>query len=189
MLTISNLRLLRGRTIVLDAFSASLATGQGAWVVGPNGAGKSSLLRAIAGLLTPLAGQIMRPDHLIYLGAAQGHDARLSARDNLCFWSGLQNIPAGNVDAALAKAGLQNLANTPAGHLSAGQQQRLALARLLVRPAQLWLLDEPTSALDAAGQAWLAGLFSQHLVDGGMIICATHAPLDQPVLHTWDLNT
>lgn len=187
MLTITNLRLLRGRTIVLDSFSATLASGRGAWVVGPNGAGKSSLLRAVAGLLPILDGKINRPDDFTYIGTLHAHDAHLSARDNLKFWAALYDAPLPDADAVLTAAGLLTVADKPAGDLSAGQQQRLALARLLVRRTSLWLLDEPTSALDATGQAWLAGLFSQHLVDGGMIVCATHAPLQQPVLDTWDL--
>lgn len=188
MITLENLRLLRGRTVVLDSFSATLGAGRGAWVVGPNGAGKSSLLRACAGLLPTLNGSISMPADFIYIGASQGHDARLSARENLRFWADLHGAPSFDADAVLAQAGLAAQADRAASELSAGQQQRLALARLLVKRSALWLLDEPTSALDAAGQAWLAGLFSQHLVDGGMIICATHAPLAQPVMDTWALE-
>lgn len=187
MLTITDLRLLRGRTLVLEPFTASLTAGQGAWVVGPNGSGKSSLLRALAGLLPPLSGGVARPESFSYIGTAHGHDARLSARDNMRFWAALHNAPLPDVDAVLAQAGLASQAGKLAGALSAGQQQRLALARLTVKRTMLWLLDEPTSALDAAGQAWLAGLLSQHLGDGGMVVCATHAPLPQPALFTWGM--
>lgn len=188
MLHLTDLRLLRGRTVVLDAFSGLLLPGHGAWVVGPNGAGKSSLLRAIAGLLSPLSGSITRPDNLIYIGTQHGHDAQLTARDNLRFWASLHSAPLPNVDGLLAEAGLAAQADKQAGDLSAGQQQRLALARLLITRSPLWLLDEPTSALDSAGQAWVAGLISQQLVDGGAVLCATHAPLDLPSLDIWTLS-
>lgn len=188
MLTITDLRLFRGRTVVLDQFAAQLAAGQGAWVTGPNGAGKSSLLRALAGLLPVLSGSIARPDRFIYLGTSHAHDARLTVADNLKFWAALNGAPVPDVNAVLEQAGLAAVAQKMAGDLSAGQQQRLALARLVVKQVDLWLLDEPTSALDSAGQHWLLGLMQQHLAKGGIIVCATHAPLPQLSLHDWALQ-
>jgi heme exporter protein A len=73
--------------------------------------------------------------------------------------------------------GLDHAAHLPAAYLSAGQRRRLSIARLLTAPRPIWLLDEPTSALDAAGQTLFAGLMSDHLADGGLIVAATHAPL------------
>ena len=77
----------------------------------------------------------------------------------------------------LAAVGLDHAADLPAAFLSAGQRRRLSIARLLTVRRPVWLLDEPISALDAAGQRLFAGLMSEHLARGGLIVAATHAPL------------
>jgi heme exporter protein A len=77
----------------------------------------------------------------------------------------------------LQRVGLKRIADFPVAYLSAGQQRRVALARLFVAPRPLWILDEPATALDAAAQASLAEAFAAHRAEGGMIIAATHAPL------------
>ena len=77
----------------------------------------------------------------------------------------------------LDAVGLGELADLPAGYLSAGQRRRLSLARMLAVPRPIWLLDEPTTALDVASQARLAGIMQAHLDGGGLILAATHGPL------------
>jgi heme exporter protein A len=83
-------------------------------------------------------------------------------------------------EAALARLGLAHIADLPCAYLSAGQKRRAALARLIAAERPLWLLDEPATALDAASQTVLSGIMREHLTQGGMIIAATHAPLDIP---------
>ncbi len=68
----------------------------------------------------------------------------------------------------------------PVGYLSAGQRRRVALARLAVAPRPLWLLDEPATALDAPARDALVALVADHLADGGLVVAATHVPLELP---------
>ena len=105
--------------------------------------------------------------------------------ENLTFW--LRFLNAGGisgeseaVERSLDTVGLGELADVPAGYLSAGQRRRLSLARMVAVPRTLWLLDEPTAALDAASQERLAGLMRTHLGDGGLIVAATHGSLGLP---------
>ena len=78
---------------------------------------------------------------------------------------------------ALAAVGLPGLEAIPFAYLSAGQQRRASLARLLVAFRPVWILDEPTSALDAASQTRFAEIVARHLAAGGIAIAATHHPL------------
>jgi heme exporter protein A len=155
-------------------------------LTGPNGAGKSSLLRLVAGLLPPAEGRLLwdgedaladRAGHarrLRYLGHADALKPALTARENLDFYARLWG---GEVAPALEALGLAALADLPARVLSSGQKRRLALARLALAPAPLWLLDEPTIGLDAVSVARLGGLFAAHRDRGGIVLAATHLPL------------
>lgn len=123
------------------------------------------------------------PEQAHYLGHQDALKPSLTVRENLAFWAdflGGANAAGASADVvtdALAAVGLADLADLPAGYLSAGQRRRLSLARLLAVPRPLWLLDEPTAALDTAAQARLAELMQAHLTGGGMILVATHGPL------------
>ena len=102
-------------------------------------------------------------------------------RENLAFWRDfLGGEPGPDLDASLDALKIAHLAELPASYLSAGQRRRLALARLVATKRPVWLLDEPTSALDAEAQALLAGLMTQHLQSGGLIVAATHDALGIP---------
>ncbi len=111
-----------------------------------------------------------------YLGAG-GRTGRIGdageseAVDGAITRTGLSNV------AALDAVGLPDLCHLPFGYLSAGQQRRASLARLLVAPRPVWILDEPTAALDAASQARFGRLMTAHLGAGGIVIAATHQPL------------
>jgi heme exporter protein A len=102
--------------------------------------------------------------------------------ENLMFWARFLNGALGPGDARFAERGLEavglaDLADLPAGYLSAGQRRRLSLARMLAVPRPIWLLDEPTSALDVASQDRLHRIMLAHLAEGGIIVAATHGPL------------
>jgi heme exporter protein A len=161
----------------------------GTWVklTGPNGTGKTTLLRAIAGLVRPLDGQVLwrsQPRQagslswnatLLYLGHASGWKDTLSARENLLSQLGLEGgIPSLNVATLLEQAGIDRQADLAFARLSAGQRKRLWLARLCASRRPLWLLDEPTNALDASGQSLFEQLLNQHLQRGGCAVIATH---------------
>jgi heme exporter protein A len=176
----------RGGRTLFSGISFALDAGQALLVTGRNGSGKSSLLRLIAGLLRPDGGRISLeggdPEGTLaeqahYLGHLDALKPSLTVAENLTFWSRYLGVVADTPALALARLGLDSLADLPAGYLSAGQKRRLSLARLLTVQRPLWLLDEPTTALDAEGQARLADLMSAHLSGGGMILAAAHGEI------------
>ena len=171
----------RGETMLARDIALSVPAGSGLMLRGPNGAGKSTLLLTLAGLLTPLEGSVVLEGHDEDFGPAFHHCGhrnairpRLSAIETLEFWCGINGNAALPVAAALDRVGLARQAKLDAAYLSAGQQRRLALARLLVSARPVWLLDEPTSALDTDGQKLLAGLIGEHLAAGGIAVIASH---------------
>jgi heme exporter protein A len=182
----SNIVCVRGQREVFAGLSFAVSGGEALVLVGPNGSGKSSLLRLIAGLVRPAAGEVLLtggdpelslPEQAHYLGHQDALKPSLSVTENLVFWAGYLNGARPSLKGPLAAVGLDQLADLPAGYLSAGQRRRLSIARLLAVPRAVWLLDEPTSALDAASQDKLAGLMRQHLAGGGIVVAATHGPL------------
>jgi heme exporter protein A len=182
----SDLACFRGFRDVFHGINFQLSAGEMLVVTGPNGAGKSSLLRLLAGLITPVAGRVRLeggtaelsiPEQAHYLAHLDPFKAALTVSENLSFWARYLGGGGRAVDEALAAAGLAGLAGLPAGYLSAGQRRRLSIARLIAVERPLWLLDEPNSALDATGQAQLATLMQAHLGAGGLIVAATHGPL------------
>jgi heme exporter protein A len=179
----------RAERLVFDCVSFAIKPGDALLLTGANGAGKSSLLRLLAGLLPAAAGCLLwdgtnafadLPAHgarLRYLGHQDALKPALSAAENLAFYARLHG---GDVMAALAALDLAALSELPARVLSSGQKRRLALARLALGHAPLWLLDEPSVGLDAASVETLTPLFARHRAAGGMVIAATHLPLPLP---------
>ena len=187
-LTAEKLACVRGDKRLFEGLNFRVSAGQALAVEGANGAGKTSLLRLIAGFLTPAAGRITvktargendeaeeRGKSVGWLGHLDGLKPQLTVIEQLNFFAHLYRQTA---DAALLEqVGLQRQADLPCRYLSAGQRRRLALARLLAGKRPLWLLDEPFAALDTAGQALVGQLMARHCGDGGIIIAATHDPL------------
>jgi heme exporter protein A len=180
------LQCMRGGREVFSGLDFAVAAGEALAVTGANGAGKTSLLRLIAGLLAASAGSIdlaggnselTLSEQAHYLGHRDALKPSLSVTENLSFWSDFLGSGGPGRGAALAAVALDHAADLPAATLSAGQRRRLSIARLLAVPRPLWLLDEPTSALDSAGQDLFAGLMTDHLRRGGLIVAATHTPL------------
>lgn len=173
-----------GRLVFRDV-SFSLPAGEALVLTGRNGAGKTSLLRLVAGLLRAESGSLALEggaaertigEQCHFIAHQPALKPALTAAENLGFWTDWFD-GAGDPAAALGRAGLGGLDDLPARLLSAGQQRRLALARLMTAERPLWLLDEPLNALDADGVKLLEGLVGSHLAGGGMVIAATHAAL------------
>lgn len=185
MLTVSDLTLARGDRVLVRGLSLELAPGEAMVVTGANGAGKTSLLRAVAGLLRPLAGMIElagegeRSDRLHLIGHQDGLKAGRTAGEELRFWCGWAGEPYG-VDQAVQTLSLKPLLPLPVRALSAGQRKRLALARLIAADRPLWLLDEPLAPLDAHWREMFGLLCTAHLGTGGMILAAAHDPMPFP---------
>ncbi|MEI6558760.1 MAG: heme ABC exporter ATP-binding protein CcmA [Rhodospirillaceae bacterium] len=198
----SDLTCLRGQRLVFAGLAFALSAGEALVLVGPNGSGKSSLLRLLALLLRPLRGELRwngepvadDPDshrmRLRYVGHLDGVKAMLTCQESLAFWAALDGAPepGRRATAALERLGLERLAAVPGRYLSAGQKRRLTLARLLLRPAPLWLLDEPTNGLDVAAIARLEAALAGHRAAGGMVIASTHTPLALPGAATLHLD-
>ncbi len=171
--------------------SFTIPSGGALVLAGPNGSGKSTLLRLLAGLLRPAAGRIIwngqheEPPPVAYLGHQDAVKAGLTVGENLAFFQALHGRP---IEAALAAFGLGELAELPARLLSAGQRRRLALARLALSAAPLWLLDEPTLGLDDASVQRLGAVLSAHRDAGGIVVAATHLALPLPQAETLRLT-
>src|SRR6267142_5258774 len=179
-------RCVRGGREVFSGLDFEASAGRALAVTGRNGSGKTSLLRLIAGLLTPAGGSIVLDggeaeltlaEQAHYLGHRDALKPALSVAENLFFWRDFLGGEPFDAGKSLAAVGLDHATHLPAAFLSAGQRRRLSIARLLAVRRPVWLLDEPASALDAAGQSLFSGLMQEHLACGGLIIAATHAPL------------
>lgn len=185
-LTLDNLACRRGGRVVFAGLSFRLPAGTAALLRGPNGAGKSSLLRVIAGLLPPSAGDALLggaslardagafQEQVALAGHLDAVKPALTVAANLNAWAGILDAPRDRATAALARFGLAGIAERPAGQCSAGQRRRLGLARLLLADRPLWLLDEPTVSLDADSAGLVADLVRTHVAAGGSALIATH---------------
>ncbi|WP_413789127.1 heme ABC exporter ATP-binding protein CcmA [Rhodopila sp.] len=186
MLTAEALAVFRGERLVFRDLSFRLPRGGALVLAGPNGSGKSTLLRLLAGLVQPVAGQLLwdgrnaladpaaHGRRVAYVGHLDAVKPGLTVAENLRFAARVTGRP---VAEALDVLALRGLADLPARMLSAGQKRRLALSRLALSAAPLWLLDEPTIGLDTASIAAFGAMLRRHLADGGMVVAATHVPL------------
>ncbi|NTX92748.1 MULTISPECIES: cytochrome c biogenesis heme-transporting ATPase CcmA [unclassified Pseudomonas] len=178
--------------MLFERLDLRLAAGEMLQVVGPNGSGKTSLLRLLCGLMQPTAGQVRlngRPleeqrgelaRNLLWIGHAAGIKGLLSAEENLAWLCALHQ-PADKtaIWRALEAVGLRGFEDVPCHTLSAGQQRRVALARLYLEAPPLWILDEPFTALDKQGVAQLEEHLARHCEDGGLVVLTTHHTLSR----------
>jgi heme ABC exporter ATP-binding subunit CcmA len=184
---------LKGVVAVLGSFPAlagvdlSVARGEIVLLQGPNGAGKTSLLRVCAGLL-PIergSGTILGIDvasqredirsRVGFLGHANGLYLDLTVKQNMKFWAATVGAPDTEVDAAMARMRVDGrLTDVRTAQLSAGQRRRTALASLIVRRAEIWLLDEPHAGLDATGRDEIDRVLREAVSAGATVVLASH---------------
>ncbi|MDV7103195.1 cytochrome c biogenesis heme-transporting ATPase CcmA [Vibrio sp. TH_r3] len=198
MLEVSNLTAIRDEKILFEDLSFTINTGELVQIEGRNGTGKTTLLRIIAGLGDYEVGQMLWNDvptlsnrdafhqDLLFLGHQTGVKRELNAFENLSFYQSIHQseLDKKKIWAALAQVGLAGREDVPVGQLSAGQQRRVALARLWLSKQKLWILDEPLTAIDKQGVKVLENLFLRHAESGGMVMLTTHQDmfLDYPKL-------
>ena len=187
-LHIEQLACRRGDKILFTDLTVSWQSGDLVQVEGHNGIGKTSLLRIIAGLASPLEGKVRWNSEeiikqreafhydLLYLGHQSGIKPELTAWENLRFYQQIGHCRQGDdlLWEVLQTVGLLGREDIPAAQLSAGQQKRIALARLWLSKAPLWILDEPFNAIDKKGVVVLTALFEQHAQNGGIVILTSH---------------
>jgi heme ABC exporter ATP-binding subunit CcmA len=184
---------LSGVVAVLGQFPAlagvdiTVQRGEIVLLQGPNGAGKTSLLRVCAGLL-PIergSGHVLGIDlatnreairsRVGLLGHANGLYLDLTVMQNMKFWASTVGATALEVSTAMETMRIDGrLASVKASQLSAGQRRRCALASLIVRRAEIWLLDEPHAGLDAAGRDELDALLRSAVTSGATVVLASH---------------
>jgi heme ABC exporter ATP-binding subunit CcmA len=170
-----------GSEVALESIDLAIDAGEHMAVLGENGAGKTTLLRILATAARPTSGrlQIMGLDALRerkrlrarigFVAHAPGLYPALSAAENLEFFCTLHGVSKAKVEETMALVGLSNVAKRPAGRLSRGMQQRLAIGRAILHDPKLLVLDEPDASLGSDGADLLA-----ELMRGRTVVLATH---------------
>ncbi len=202
MLTADKLTCVRSDQLLFSNLNFNLMSQEILHIRGINGSGKSSLLQILAGLASPQQGQVgwcgtplaqiqqAYQRQLLYLGHKTGVKAQLTVLENLAFAASLSQArpKMSLLLAALTQLDLLPYQDTLCHRLSAGQRQRVALARLLILPAKLWLLDEPFTALDTGSIALMEKLMFEHLRAEGMIVLTSHQPFSLGQMMIKQLN-
>ncbi len=189
-LSATGLTLFRGDRCLFEDVSFALEPGQLLQLEGPNGSGKTSLLKAIVGMLElesgivnwdgdPVLGQRQSfHGSLVWMAHRVGFKADLTLVENLRFEAALRPQVAVDIEDILERVDVARLKRLPLRSLSAGQQRRVALARMLLANVPLWLMDEPYTNLDRDGTSLVAGVVNEHLAGGGLCVMAAHQDLD-----------
>ncbi len=186
----NDLTLFRGERCLFRDLSFALSPGELLLLEGRNGTGKTSLMRAIAGLISLEAGEILWGDlpvlshrqafhgALVWMAHRVGFKADLTLVENLRFEAHLRSQSGADFDEVLHRLDIDRLKALPVRSLSAGQQRRVALARMLLSGVPLWLMDEPFTNLDREGRELVMKLTSEHLESDGMCIMAAHQDVE-----------
>jgi len=183
----ADLACIRDDRVLFEHLGFTLATGELLMLEGRNGSGKTSLLRILCSIRLPDAGAVwwcgeevqrLGPDYheqLSYVGHKDGIKQDLTPEENLRMARALgRPSPELDIPEALELFGLYGFEDVPTRTLSAGQQRRVALARLVATEAPLWILDEPFTSLDRDGIGVFESVMETHLERGGMIVMTTH---------------
>ncbi len=186
LFTGEGLAVLRGERLLFKGLDFALPAGRALVLRGANGSGKTTLLRIMAGFTRPLAGRITWGGEAVqeqaashrarvaFIGHRAGLKEALTVRESVRFDAGMRALEGMAAQDAMARLGLEALADLPIRLLSAGQRRRVALTRLALGGARLWLLDEPATALDAANEDMLWRLCRERLEAGDRAVIASH---------------
>ncbi len=189
-LTADELTLYRGERCLFKGLSFALNSGELLLLTGRNGSGKTSLLRAIAGLLELESGTVywneisvrkepqVFQNSLVWMSHQAGFKGDLTLLENLHYEASLRPQSDQEFEEVLKRLGLNRLKRLPMRSLSAGQRRRVALARMPLSDAQLWIMDEPVTNLDSEGRALAMELVGEHLAADGMVIMAAHQDVE-----------
>jgi heme exporter protein A len=192
----------RDDRILFEGLDLTLNTGEILQIEGRNGSGKTTLLRILSGLSSHFEGELFWQGEvmgevqeayladLVYIGHLPGVSDQLTTEENLRWHCALHpSLDIEKIDYAIAQVGLRGFEDLPAYQLSAGQKRRIALARLYMSNARLWILDEPFTAIDKVGVAAKEALMLKHLSRGGSVILTTHQDMsDQMPVRTLSLG-
>ncbi|ACY51003.1 cytochrome c biogenesis heme-transporting ATPase CcmA [Vibrio diabolicus] len=198
MLEVSNLTAIRDERVLFENLQFEIKPGELVQIEGRNGTGKTTLLRIVTGLgdreegIIKWKGEEVEKSRdvfhqdLLFLGHQTGVKRELTALENLRFYQSIQNNRSSDEEifTALTQVGLAGREDVPVAQLSAGQQRRVALARLWLSKQILWILDEPLTAIDKQGVKVLESLFASHADNGGIVVLTTHQDMfsDSPKL-------
>ncbi|MDG2146049.1 MAG: cytochrome c biogenesis heme-transporting ATPase CcmA [Porticoccaceae bacterium] len=198
LLTVNDLRFERDDIAVINDACLTLDDGELLQIEGPNGSGKTTLLRILTTALQPNGGEILyqgqilsecRFDYLsniLFLGHQSALKLTLTAEENLS-WITSELPGSVSVLNALERVGLRGYSDIPCHSLSAGQQRRVALARLLLSNAKIWFLDEPFAALDGQGVQFVEQCMERHVNGGGAVMLTTHQPIGMESVRRYSL--
>ena len=203
-LVAEDLTCIRNDRTLFTGLSFQLRVSQALLLEGRNGSGKTSLLHILCGTRRPEQGQVSWGGEpiaelgsqyhaaLAYLGHKDGVKLDLTLMENLNIAKHLGNSDASaRPVAALEELELSGYEDIPARHLSAGQRRRVALSRLALSRAPLWILDEPFTSLDRHGIRIVETLIKRHLSNGGMLAMTSHhtVNLANTPVHPINLST
>jgi len=189
-LSADNLTLIRGERCLFQGLSFALESGGLLVLEGRNGSGKTSLIRAIAGMLSLEKGTIYWNDvpvekqrqefhgALVWLAHRTGLKGDLTLVENLGFEQHLRANSKRDPEEVFERLGIARLRKLIVRSLSAGQQRRVALARMLLADVPLWFMDEPFTNLDREGRALVMELVEEHLAEGGLCVMAAHQDIE-----------